>query len=111
MKKIALMIASLGIAATALPTAASAAPWQNVNQRQTSIERRIDQGIRTGQLDRREAVRLRTELRQISQLENRYRRSGGGLSVSERRDLDQRLDRLAARTQVQKHDRNRGHRR
>ncbi|MCC2978363.1 hypothetical protein LK533_17070 [Sphingomonas sp. PL-96] len=113
MKKIALMIAGLGIAVTALPTAASAAPWQGVNQRQATIERRIDQGVRSGQLNRREAVQLRTEVRQIAQLENRYRRSGGGLSVSERRDLDRRLDQLTARTRYEKHDRqeHRGHRR
>lgn len=105
MKKIALMIAGLGIAAAALPTAASAAPWQSVNHRQATIERRIDQGLRSGQLNRREAVRLRTEYRQIAQLENRYRRSGGGLSVRERRDLDHRLDLLTARTRYEKHDR------
>jgi hypothetical protein len=109
MKKIALMIAGLGIAATALPTAASAAPWQNVNQRQAAIEHRIDQGVRNGRLNQREAVRLRSEYRQIAQLENRYRRSGGGLSASERRDLDQRLDRLSAKTQYQKHDRQGNH--
>jgi hypothetical protein len=105
MKKIALMIAGLGIAVTALPTAASAAPWQNVNQRQAVVERRIDQGMRSGQLNRREAVRLRTEYRQIAQLENRYRRSGGGLSMQERRDLDHRIDLLMARTNYEKHDR------
>lgn len=105
MKKIALMIAGLGIAATALPTAASAAPWQNINQRQATVEQRIDQGVRTGRLNRNEATRLRAEYRQIAQLENRYRRSGGGLSVGERRDLDQRFDRLMARTKYQKHNR------
>ncbi|MFV0625107.1 hypothetical protein ACBY01_14005 [Sphingomonas sp. ac-8] len=105
MKKIALMIAGLGIATAALPTAASAAPWTSVNQRQAVVEQRIDQGIRSGRLTRREAVNLRSEYRQIAQLENRYRRSGGGLSVSERRDLDTRIDRLMAKTRYQKHDR------
>ena len=114
MKKIALMIAGLGIATAALPTTASAAPWTSVNQRQAVVEQRIDQGIRGGRLTRREAANLRSEYRQIAQLENRYRRSGGGLSVSERRDLDIRLNRLAAKTRFEKRDRQHaynGHRR
>lgn len=109
MKKIALMIAGLGIATAALPTAASAAPWQSVNQRQASIERSIDQGVRNGRLTRREAVNLRAEYRQIAQLENRYRRSGGGISASERRDLDNRLNRLATKTRFDKQDRQHAH--
>ncbi len=99
------LIAGLGIIATALPAAAQAAPWQSVNQRQARIEARIDQGIRTGALTRREAVSLRSQFNALSQLEYRYRRSGGGLSVGERRDLDRRFDVLSAKVRMQKHDR------
>ena len=107
MKKFALMLAGLGVAMTALPAAAQ--PWQSVNQRQAQIERRIDQGIRNGSLSRREAVNLRGEFRQ---LEQRYRRSNG-LSMQERRDLDRRMDALAHKVRVDRHDRNGrpGHRR
>ncbi len=103
MKKIALLIAGLGIATTALPAAAQG--WQSVNQRQAQIERRIDQGIRSGALSRREAVNLRGEFRQIAQLEQRYRRSNG-LSMSERRDLDRRFDALSRKVRIDKNDRN-----
>jgi len=110
MKKFALMIAGLGVAMTALPAAAQ--PWQSINQRQAQIERRIDHGIRSGALSRREAVNLRGEFRQIASLEQRYRRSNG-LSMQERRDLDRRFDALAYKVRVDKHDRNGrpGHRR
>jgi hypothetical protein len=77
--------------------------WQTINARQVQLDRRIDQGIRNGQLDRREATRLRGEFRQIAQLENRYRR--GGLSVGERRDLDRRFDALSARIKWERNDR------
>ena len=102
MKKFALLIAGLGIATAALP--AAAAPWQNINQRQAQIDRRIDQGIRNGALDRREAVSLRSEFSQIAQLEQRYRRSNG-LSVGERRDLDRRFDALSRKVRIERNDR------
>lgn len=102
MKKFAMLIAGLGVAFTALP--AAAAPWQNINQRQNQIERRIDQGIRNGALSRREATSLRNEFRGIAQLEQRYRR--GGLSVGERRDLDRRFNALSYKVRVDKRDRN-----
>lgn len=71
-------------------------PWENINQRQRRLDERIDRGIRRGCLSRREADRLRAEFRNIAALEARYRRTGGGLNAWERRDLDQRFDRLGA---------------
>ena len=111
MKKFTLMIAGLGIAAATVPTMASAQPqragvnanWQTINQRQVNLDRRIDQGIRNGGLNRNEAVRLRTEFRQLAQLEQRYRR--GGLTIGERRDLDRRFDALSARVRIERNDR------
>lgn len=96
-------------AATAMfalaPLTAQAAPWQSINQRQVNLDRRIDQGVRSGALTRPEAIRLRGEFRTLSRLEAQYRRSGGGLSMSERRDLDRRFDSLSRRVRVEKHDR------
>lgn len=71
-------------------------PWENINQRQRRLDDRIDRGVRRGCLSRREADRLRAEFRRIAALEATYRRSGGGLNAWERRDLDQRFDRLGA---------------
>ncbi len=105
MKKLTAMLAGIGIAAAVLPQVAVAAPWQNINQRQAQLDRRIDQGIRNGALSRREASRLRVEFRQIARLENRYRRSNG-LSVGERRDLDQRFNALSRRIRFERQDRN-----
>ncbi|MBU4434223.1 MAG: hypothetical protein KKC14_07415 [Alphaproteobacteria bacterium] len=111
MKRILLPLTAL-IAISAAPLAAQAAPLQSVNQRQATLEHRIDQGVRSGQITRPEAARLRTDFRALARLETQYRRSGGGLSMRERRDLDSRFDRLSQRIYVQKHDRqDRDHRR
>jgi hypothetical protein len=126
MKKFSLMIAGLGIAVSAIPATAFAAPapaprygmmqggaWQNINARQARIEARINQGIRSGALSRREATALRAEFRSLERLEAQYRRSRPGLTMAERRDLDRRFDALSARVMIEKHDRNDrgGHRR
>ncbi|WP_425999328.1 hypothetical protein [Caulobacter sp. DWR1-3-2b1] len=104
MKRLLLSLSALAIASAA-PLAAQAAPWQSVNQRQANLDRRIDQGVRSGQITRPEAQRLRGEFRSLNRLEVQYRRSGGGLSMQERRDLDLRFDRLSQPIYVQKHDR------
>ena len=117
MKKIALLLAGLGIAAAGVPAAATAAPaygagygmqrgmWQNINARQARIEARINQGIRSGALTRGEAMQLRVRFRAIASLEARYRASRPGLTFAERADLDRRFDALERSIRVQKHDR------
>ena len=67
--------------------------WMSINHRQAMLDRRIERGVQTGQLTRREAWNLRAQFNQIARLETRYRRNG--LSEWERADLDRRFDRLA----------------
>jgi hypothetical protein len=78
--------------------------WIPINQRQRMLDQRIDMGLRDGSLSRVEAANLRAEFRNIAYLEARYRRAG--LSMSERRDLDRRFDRLSYRIQAERSDRN-----
>jgi hypothetical protein len=99
----ALIAASAALIGVATPMAASAAPWQNINARQARLDARIDQGIRSGALNRNEAYRIRSDYRALAAREADYRRSGG-LSYRERADLDRRYDALSARVRVQKHD-------
>jgi hypothetical protein len=100
MKKLTIAIAAV---ATLTAGAAAAQPWMSINDRQARLEQRIDQGIRSGQLNRHEAMRLRHEMRQLARLEYRYRRTGG-LSGWERADLDRRFDQLSAQVRFEKHD-------
>lgn len=105
MKRVLMSVAALSAVLVSVPVAASAQPWQSINQRQANLERRIDQGVRRGDLTRAEAARLRGDFRQLLRLEGQYRRSGGGLDLRERRDLDHRFDRLSQRIYGQRHDR------
>jgi len=79
--------------------------WVSINQRQRQLDRRIDQGVRNGQLTRREAQSLRREFNQLARLEAQYRRNG--LSRWERQDLDRRFDALEARIRYERRDRDR----
>lgn len=115
MKKFTIMLASVAVAAAAMPAIATAAPapdygfaqagWQNINARQSRIEARINQGIRSGALTRREATQLRGQFRAIANLEARYRASRPGLTMAERKDLDRRFDALERSIRVQATDR------
>ena len=97
------LLAASALAGAALP--AAAAPWTNINQRQASLDQRIDQGVRNGSLTRREAAGLRAEFQGIARLEYRYRRTGGGLQGWERADLDRRFNILSAKIRYERHDR------
>ena len=79
--------------------------WTDINQRQAQLDRRIDQGLRSGQLTRTEAYRLRGEFQTIARLETRYRT--GGLSQWERADLDRRFDVLANKIHWERRDNDR----
>lgn len=108
----ALVLAS--VSAVALPAAAqnynnrpgynqSYGGWQSINVRQANLDRRIDVGVRNGQISRREATRLRGEFNSLLRLEANYRR--GGLTAWERSDLDRRFDRLSAQIRDERRDR------
>ncbi len=113
----ALIVAA--VSATALPAAAQSynrpgqhqnhddrgnyGGWQSINVRQANLDRRIDQGVRNGQLSRREATRVRSEFNALLRLEANYRR--GGLTAWERSDLDRRFDRLSAQIRYERRDR------
>jgi hypothetical protein len=69
--------------------------YVNIAERRDNLARRIDQGVRNGQLNQREAARMRREYDAIVQLEAQYRASDNRLSRSEIAELDRRYDALA----------------
>jgi len=118
MKKILLSIAAVSaIAATALPAAAMAQShdrgyhdrggWNHGGDRVARLDQRIEMGVRSGGLDRREARRLKGDLRETARLEARYSRDG--LTRWERNDLDRRFDRISAEIRVERRDRDYGY--
>ena len=76
--------------------------WQSISQRKYQLDRRIDVGLRNGQLSRREGMRLTAELNMLVRLEASYLR--GGLTRWERTDLDHRYDRLAVQVRAERRD-------
>lgn len=78
--------------------------WVSISEQESELSARIEQGVRSGALTRREADRLRNEFDDIVALEAQYRRSRGHLSDGERAELRRRLDDLSARVYAQKHD-------
>ena len=77
---------------------------RNINTRETRQEKRIYQGIKSGELTRHEAVRLDREQDRVERLESRYRRTGDGISPRERARLERDLNRTSRDIYRQKHD-------
>jgi hypothetical protein len=91
-----LMVAGFGMVASA--SAAS------VDGRQCRQRTRIQDGVRSGELTRFEVTRLRAEQAALRAEERHYRRTDGGLSVWERRDLQRDLNRTSRDIRRQKND-------
>lgn len=95
---------ALVVGASLLAVAPARAAAQ-INQREQQQQRRIRQGVRSGELTRREARHLERRERRINRAEWRARRSGGGINWRERRRLNRRLNRDSRAIYRQKHDR------
>lgn len=74
-----------------------------VNARQQNQHQRIKQGVRSGELTRRETGALAREQRDIRQLEREYK-SDGELTRAERVDLHQEQNQASRHIYNQKHD-------
>lgn len=74
-----------------------------VNARQHNQRERIQQGVASGELTRRETGRLAAEQRDIRQLERAYK-SDGALTGAERRDLQHEQNQASRDIYQQKHD-------
>ena len=83
-----------GIALGLLVLAGLAAPaTADVNGREHRQRVRIREGVRSGELNRREAASLRAQQAAIRAEEAFYRRTGGRLSARERAELHRDLNR------------------
>jgi hypothetical protein len=76
----------------------------SVNRREHFQRERIRDGIRSGQLTRREAGRLINQQRRIEAFERRARQDDGRLDRHERRRLNQMLDRSSRSISREKND-------
>ena len=74
-----------------------------VNARQHNQRERIQQGVKSGELTRRETGRLTEQQRDVRQLERAYE-SDGTLTGAERRDLQHEQNQASRDIYRQKHD-------
>jgi hypothetical protein len=74
-----------------------------VDQRQANQERRIDQGVASGQLTPREARRMQRQQAGVERAEARAK-ADGTVTARERQRLHQRQDRTSRHIYRQKHD-------
>ncbi len=91
----------LGVAGLSQAEAGTRDP--GVNQRQQNQHQRIKQGVRSGELTRRETGALAREQRDVRQLERAYK-SDGELTRAERVDLHQEQNQASRHIYNQKHD-------
>ena len=106
-----LLAPALFVAALAFPLAADAqashsgCKSKSVNSRQSRQTARIRQGVRSGELTRRETGRLAAEQAAIRAQEAFYRRSGGDFTARERARIQRELQQSSQHIYRQKHDR------
>ena len=74
-----------------------------VDKRQANQQRRIDQGVASGQLTDKEAARLQKGQEHVQQLESKAK-ADGEVTAKERRRLKQAQDVQSRRIYRQKHD-------
>ncbi|MFN3567089.1 MAG: hypothetical protein ACK4V1_14025 [Burkholderiaceae bacterium] len=95
------MLAALIAAAASPAFAQTAAP--GYTQRDINQERRIEQGLQSGQLTTREAARLQAEQARIDKMQSNALRDGQ-LTAHERARIDAAQDKASADIYKQKHD-------
>ena len=84
--------------------AARCQPRRGVNARQQQQQGRIRQGVRSGELTRREAARLAAEQARIQVRETYARHSGGEFTARERARIERAQNRASRDIYRQKHD-------
>ena len=98
-----LLVLMMGAApASGLDQSPSSTP--RIDHRQAVQQRRIDQGVASGELTRREAVRLQKEQARIQKAENRAL-ADGRLTRKERAKIERLQDKASAHISAEKHDR------
>lgn len=89
-----------------LPMGKALAGTPVIDQRQQRQEERIDQGVASGELTRRETRRLEAQQAHIDQMENRAK-ADGVVTGRERARIHTAQDNASARIARNKHDRQR----
>lgn len=82
---------------------------KRIDQRQANQDKRIDQGVQSGQLNQREAARLDKGQARVDNMENRALANDGKIGKREARRIEHAQDVQSARIYRQKHDKQTAH--
>ena len=77
---------------------------ENIKKREKRQQERIDNGVESGDLTKKEAAKLKAQEAKLHREIKRDRKDGGGLTKKERAKIDAKQDRLSRRIAKQKHD-------
>ena len=75
-----------------------------IRRREENQQKRIAEGIKTGQLNPREAARIEGQEARLNGEVRHDRKTGGGLSPRERAKIERQQDRLSKEIYREKHD-------
>lgn len=95
-------LATLIIAAFALPALAQTTP--NIDQREANQQRRIDQGVQSGELTQKEAVKLEKGQAKVEKMEDKAK-ADGTVTPHERKRIQHAQNKQSHKIHRQKHDR------
>ena len=106
MSIVAAAVLALATFGASAQSGAASAPGTNtprVDQRQANQEKRIDQGIASGELNQRETRRLEKQQNVINRAEDKAK-ADGTVTKTERRSLHKMQNHASKRIHHQKHD-------
>ncbi len=93
-----------GLAAAQAPAPKDPAATPGIDKRQDNQQKRIDQGVQSGQLDSKEAARMDKGQARVDRIEDKAK-SDGVVTKDERRRLHHAQNNESKRIHRQKHDR------
>jgi hypothetical protein len=100
------MMKTLSVVVTVAVGVLMAAPAEaaRADRRQVKQQARIVQGVKSGELTKREAARLEVQHLAVKREVHQARADDGHIDAAERAQLERHQDRLNRRIYVQKHD-------
>ncbi len=96
-------VTAMAIAAFAFPALAQTTGTPRIDQRQANQQQRIDEGVKSGQLNKKEAARLEKGQKRIQKMENKAM-ADGKMTKKERAAIEKAQDRESRRIAREKHD-------
>lgn len=98
------VLSSLMMGALLFGTASASFAQGTIQQRQENQQQRIGEGVENGSLTPRETTRLERQESALNKEVRHDRKTGGGLSPQERRQINRQQNRESRRIYRQKHD-------